>query len=94
MPPYSGAGVTPRCCQIQTAVYGAPQKILGSFVQQKGLGKVDGDMITANPAMVVPETVEGKMLAVLDEHGPVITGEDFADKCVAAGVNPITFYIA
>jgi hypothetical protein len=54
-------------------------------------------MITANPAMVVvpqPETVEGKMLAVLDEHGPVITGEDFADKCVAAGVNPITFYIA
>jgi hypothetical protein len=73
-----------------------PQKILGSFVQQIGLGKPDGDMITANPAAVIvpkAETVEGKMLAVLDEHGAVMTGEDFADKCVAAGVNPITFYI-
>jgi hypothetical protein len=73
-----------------------PQKILRSFVQQIGLGKVEGDMITANPGMVVvpgPETVEGKMLTVLDEHGPVMAGEDFADKCVAAGVNPISFYI-
>jgi hypothetical protein len=73
-----------------------PQKILGSFVQQIGLGRADGDMITANPGMVIvprPETVEGKMLTVLDEHGPVMGGEDFADKCVAAGVNPITFYI-
>jgi len=73
-----------------------PQKILASFVQQIGLGRVDGALITANPAMVVvpePETVEGKMLAVLDEHGPVMAGEDFADKCVAAGVNPISFYI-
>ena len=73
-----------------------PQKILGSFVQQIGLGRGDGDTITANPTMVIvpqPETVEGKMLAVLDEHGPLMTGEDFADKCVAAGVNPITFYI-
>jgi hypothetical protein len=73
-----------------------PQKILGSFVQQIGLGKALGDMITANPAMVIvpqSETVEGKMLAVLNEHGPVMTGEDFAEMCVAAGVNPITFYI-
>jgi hypothetical protein len=73
-----------------------PQKIFRAFVQQIGLGKVDGDMITANPAMVIVpklETVEGKMLAVLDEHGPVITGEEFADKSVAAGVNPISFYI-
>jgi hypothetical protein len=73
-----------------------PQKILGAFVQQIGVGKADGDMITANPSMVIVpkrETVEGKMLAVLDEHGPVMSGEDFADKCVAAGVNPISFYI-
>jgi hypothetical protein len=73
-----------------------PQKILRSFVQQIGLGTANGDMITANPAMVIvpgPETVEGKMLGVLDEHGPVMAGEDFADKCVAAGVNPISFYI-
>ena len=49
-----------------------PQKILGAFVQQIGLGNSDGDVITANPAMVIvprPETVEGKMVAVLEKHG-------------------------
>lgn len=73
-----------------------PQKILGAFIQQIGLGHVDGEMVTASSGMVsIPRTsaVEGKILSVLDEFGPVITGEDFADKCVAAGVNAITFYI-
>jgi hypothetical protein len=33
------------------------------------------------------------MLRVLDEHGPVMDGEVFAERCIAAGMNATTFYI-
>jgi hypothetical protein len=33
------------------------------------------------------------MLAVLDEHGPVMDGEQFARRSVEAGINPTSFYI-
>jgi len=65
MSPHALPELRRRRCEIQTAAMAPPQKILGSFVQQIGLGKPDGDMITANPAavMYVPkaETVEGKI---------------------------------
>ncbi len=61
-----------------------PQRILGAFIKQIGLGSLEGEMVTGNPAMVtIPssETIEGKMLAVLDTYGPVMDGEEFAEKC-------------
>ena len=73
-----------------------PQKILGTFIAKVGLGRLEGETITANPGRSlppVPDSAEGRMLAVLDAFGPVMDGEEFADKCVAAGMNATTFYI-
>src|SRR5262249_44783618 len=83
-------------CKSKRLAMAPPPHVLGAFVEQIGLGRVEDGTITANPAMVIephPDSIEGKMLSVLDEFGPVLVGEDFADKCVAAGVNPISFYI-
>jgi len=39
------------------------------------------------------ESVKGRMIQVLDTYGPIMDGEEFADKAVAAGINATTFYI-
>jgi hypothetical protein len=73
-----------------------PQKILAAFVEETGTGRVVENIVIANSAMVTkpnPDTVEGRMLRVLDEFGPVMDGEEFAEKCVAVGVNATSFYI-
>jgi hypothetical protein len=73
-----------------------PQKILGAFVQDIGLAKINGAIVHANPSMVTvpdPDSIEGKLLRVLEEFGPVMDGEEFAKKCVAGGVNATSFYI-
>jgi DNA-directed RNA polymerase alpha subunit len=73
-----------------------PQRILASFVSREGLGTIQGSKIVAIPSMgkaPTPDSAEGKMLAVLDEFGPIMDGEDMAEKCIAAGMNATTFYI-
>jgi hypothetical protein len=73
-----------------------PQRILAAFVQEDGLGQVVENQIIAKSEISEPpqpESAEGRMLAVLDEFGPVMEGEEFAEKCVQAGMNATTHYI-
>jgi Sigma-70, region 4 len=73
-----------------------PQRILAAFVNREGLGAIQGSQIFAMPCMgkaPSPDSAEGRMLAVLGEFGPIMDGEDMAEKCVAAGMNATTFYI-
>jgi Bacterial RNA polymerase, alpha chain C terminal domain/Sigma-70, region 4 len=73
-----------------------PQRVLGVFVERLGLGHLDGDTITANSgvgAAPSEDSVEGRMLRVLDEYGPIMDGEEFAERSVAAGINGTSFYI-
>jgi hypothetical protein len=73
-----------------------PQQVLSRFVECSGLGTVDKNIVEANPTMVLApaqDSAEGKLLKVLDEFGPVIDGDELAEKCVAAGMNAITFFI-
>jgi hypothetical protein len=73
-----------------------PQRVLGAFVERCGLGRVEDSIVLANPGSgKAPgkDSAEGLMLRVLDEHGPVMDGDVFAEKCIAAGMNATTFYI-
>lgn len=73
-----------------------PQKILGKFVERFGLGHIEDSIVLANldKVQVPPEdSIEGIMLRILNEFGPAMDGEVFAEKCVAAGINPTTFYL-
>jgi hypothetical protein len=73
-----------------------PQRILANFIEQSGLGRVEESVIYAKPgASSAPadESAEGRMIRVLDTYGPIMDGEAFAEKCIAAGMNATTFYI-
>ncbi len=73
-----------------------PKKTLGAFVEQRGLGSIEGTIVRPIAGMNTPPpsgSAEGIMLAVLNYHGPIMDGDEFAEKCIAAGMNPITFYI-
>lgn len=94
-------GVAPRVhlSELRRAVSRArrlPQRVLGAFVERCGLGRVEQSVVIADSKSGIAPTedsAEGLMLRVLGEHGPVMDGEDFAEKCVAAGMNATTFYI-
>jgi hypothetical protein len=73
-----------------------PQHILGAFIERFDLGRVENSVVEANPRNVTRPTedsAEGIMLRVLELYGPVMDGEDFAEKCISEGVNATTFYI-
>ena len=73
-----------------------PQKILAAFVERFGLGRMEGDIVVANAnfdGALTEGSIEGRMLRVLDEFGPIMDGEEFAERCVEAGINATTFYI-
>jgi hypothetical protein len=73
-----------------------PQKILGAFVERFGLGAINAEIVEAIPAVVaIPnsESIEGKILAVFDEYGSVMDGEELAERCIGGGVNATSFYI-
>jgi hypothetical protein len=73
-----------------------PQRVLGAFVERCGLGRIEDSIVLANSGSGTAPTedsAEGAMLRVLDKHGPVMDGEVFAEKCIAAGMNATTFYI-
>jgi hypothetical protein len=73
-----------------------PKRILAEFIRRSGLGQIEGEFVVANANVgVAPAEVssEGRMLRVLDEFGPVMDGEEFAERCIGAGINATTFYI-
>jgi Bacterial RNA polymerase, alpha chain C terminal domain/Sigma-70, region 4 len=73
-----------------------PQRILAAFIERQGMGRVEDEIVYATPGTSTPPAAnsnEGRMLKVLDEHGPVMDGEAFAEECVAAGMNATSFYI-
>jgi hypothetical protein len=73
-----------------------PQRVLAAFVEQTGLAQVTAGIACAIPGaslLLSSESAEGQMLRVLEEHGPVMDGEVFAEKCIAEGMNATTFYI-
>jgi hypothetical protein len=73
-----------------------PQRILASFVEKHGIGRVEDNVIHAIAGVnsaPASDSAEGRMIQVLDAFGPVLDGEVFAEKCVAAGMNATTFYI-
>jgi hypothetical protein len=74
-----------------------PQRILTAFIEKVGLGTVssEGVIVAKADLQMAPasDSVEGLMISVLDQYGPVMDGETFARRCVDAGVNPISFYI-
>jgi hypothetical protein len=77
-------------------VMAPPQKILSKFIQCSELGRVEDGIVVGNPEKHVapdPDSAEGKLIRVLNEYGPVMDGEELADKCITSGMNPITFYI-
>ena len=72
------------------------QKILGAFVERFGLGTINAETVEALPSMAAcpnPESIESKILAVFDEYGSVMDGEELAERCISAGVNATSFYI-
>lgn len=73
-----------------------PQRILAKFIEQSGLGRVEEGIVYANPGASSPpaeNSAEGRMIRILGAHGPIMDGEVFAEKCIAAGMNATTFYI-
>jgi hypothetical protein len=70
---------------------------LSAFIERVDLGTVSSEgIITANFGLQnapTSDSVEGLMVSVLDQFGPVMDGETFARRSVDAGVNPISFYI-
>jgi hypothetical protein len=73
-----------------------PKRILAAFVETTGLARViEGVAYPVKGAgvLVPSESSEGRMLEVLKQYGPVMDGEEFGERCIAAGINPITFYI-
>ena len=72
-----------------------PQRILAKFIEQSGLGR--GKKVSFMPILVrvhrQPKLAEGRMIRILGAHGPIMDGEVFAEKCIAAGMNATTFYI-
>jgi len=72
------------------------QKVLSAFVERIGLGRVEDGIVVADASVVTalnPDSTEAKMLQVLETYGPVMAGEEFAEKCIAGGINATTFYI-
>jgi hypothetical protein len=73
-----------------------PQKVLWTLIERSGFGQIELNTVVSSPSIVAPpdpESTEGKLLHVLDEFGPVMDGEELAEKCVEAGMNATTFYV-
>lgn len=72
------------------------QRILSSFVEEAGLGKVHNGIVTANANSIFqldPSSAEAVMIRTLDEYGPVMDREIFAERCIKNGMNASTFYV-
>jgi hypothetical protein len=73
-----------------------PLRILGAFIEKLGLANINKEIaeaVASRVAVLNPESIEGKILAVFDEQGTVMDGEELGERCIAAGVNATSFYI-
>lgn len=73
-----------------------PQRVLAAFISHRGLADVrDGFAYpVAGAGLALPEgSVEAHMLAVIKKYGPVMDGEEFAERCIAEGINATSFYV-
>jgi hypothetical protein len=73
-----------------------PQGILAAFIERCGLSHVENGIAIAVPGAGIPPapgSAEACMVRVLNTYGPVMDGEDFAEKCIAEGLNATTVYI-
>lgn len=73
-----------------------PVEVLERLVQAAGLATIEDGFLVANPGAVQPPepgSIEDTFVRVLRDNGPALTGQEFEELCIAAGMNPISFYI-
>jgi DNA-directed RNA polymerase subunit alpha len=73
-----------------------PVKVLERLVVVSGLARSEGDCLIANSNAVQgpePGSTEDTFVRVLRQHGPALSSQEFEERCIEAGINPITFYI-
>jgi hypothetical protein len=73
-----------------------PVEVLERLVQATGLAKIEDGFLVANPGAVQapePGSIEEIFVQVLRENGPALTGREFEELCIGAGMNPISFYL-
>jgi DNA-directed RNA polymerase subunit alpha len=73
-----------------------PVEVLERLVQATGLATIEDGFLVANPDVVRPPepgSIEEIFVQVLRDNGPALTGREFEELCIAAGINPISFYI-
>jgi hypothetical protein len=73
-----------------------PVEVLERLVQARGLARIEDGFLVANPGAVEPPepgSIEEIFVKILRDNGPALTGQDFEELCIAAGINPISFYI-
>jgi hypothetical protein len=72
------------------------RSVLATFVEREMLATVTNEVARVVPGAVkrlAEDSLEANMLKVLDEHGPIMDGEQFARRCVEAGINATSFYL-
>jgi Bacterial RNA polymerase, alpha chain C terminal domain len=73
-----------------------PVEVLERLLQAAGMTRVEDGFLVANPGAVQPPepgSIEEIFVQILRDNGPAVTGQEFEDLCIAAGMNPISFYI-
>jgi hypothetical protein len=74
--------------------FAPPRRVLLEICRQQPGVCVNGDSISANFASTEwLSPVEITMARVLNDHGKVMTREEFEKHCIAAGINRTTFYL-
>lgn len=80
----------------RTKGFAPPRKVLLALCARLPGYRVEGDFISDEPALDYREVlgdVEETFARVLMEEGPLLTGKDLEEKCLAAGMNQSTFYV-
>ena len=70
-----------------------PRRVLGSFIERAELGTINQEDVISEASNIVPiesESVEARILRILDEHGPIVDGDELIERCIEAGINAIT----
>jgi len=73
-----------------------PATVLERLVLTSDLATSEAGFLVANARTVQPPepgSTDDIFVEVLRQHGPALTGPEFEEHCIQAGVNPITFYI-
>lgn len=73
-----------------------PVEVLERLLQASDLATIEDGFLVAIPGAVEPPetgSIEETFVQVLRDNGPALSGADFEELCVGAGINPISFYI-